>query len=105
MSTPPDGAPPKMQMYLFHQPFTTFPDEDPFIASNGGDEADIVYHEYTPGLSNRLRLGADRASPRGGTPARPMGAGSVHLHPAHLPLHESPVKDPRRPAARSVATQ
>ena len=48
MSTPPDGTPPVMQMYLFHQPNTG--NLDPFLASNGGDEADVVYHEYTHGL-------------------------------------------------------
>ena len=60
MATPPDGIPPTMQMYLFHEPGTAFPDEDPFIAGNGGDEADIVYHEYTHGLSNRLVVDAQR---------------------------------------------
>ncbi len=45
MSTPPDGTSPTMQMYLF---------QAPFLASNGGDDAGIVYHEYTHGLSNRL---------------------------------------------------
>ena len=34
-----------MQMYLFRGAFP---------ATNGGDAADIVYHEYTHGLSNRL---------------------------------------------------
>ncbi len=54
MATPPDGMSPLMQMYVFHQTGTLFPDEDPFIAANSGDEADIVYHEYGHGLSNRL---------------------------------------------------
>ncbi|HZV75967.1 MAG TPA: M36 family metallopeptidase [Conexibacter sp.] len=45
MSTPPDGQSPTMQMYLF---------DAPFPAVNGGDDASIVFHEYTHGLSNRL---------------------------------------------------
>ena len=45
MSTPPDGQPPRMQMFLF---------QSPFPAVNGGDDASVVYHEYTHGLSNRL---------------------------------------------------
>jgi subtilisin-like proprotein convertase family protein len=45
MSTPPDGQSPTMQMYLFNAPFP---------AVNGGDDASVVYHEYTHGLSNRL---------------------------------------------------
>ena len=54
MSTPPDGTPPTMQMYLQHLPGTSYPDGDPFPANNTGDEAITVYHEYTHGLSNRL---------------------------------------------------
>jgi hypothetical protein len=54
MNTPPDGQAPTMQMYLQHQPGTTYPGGDPFPANNTGDEAMTVYHEYTHGLSNRL---------------------------------------------------
>ena len=54
MTTPPDGAPPTMQMFLQHTPGTSYPDGDPFPANNVGDEAMSVYHEYTHGLSNRL---------------------------------------------------
>ena len=43
MTTPPDGFPPRMQMFLFTNP-----------ALDGADLADIVYHEYTHGLTNRL---------------------------------------------------
>jgi subtilisin-like proprotein convertase family protein len=45
MSTFPDGTSPRMQMYLFEG---VWPDV------NGGDDASVVYHEYTHGLSNRL---------------------------------------------------
>jgi extracellular elastinolytic metalloproteinase len=48
MFTPPNGQPPRMQMYLF----TNFGDPTPDV--NGGDDASVVYHEYTHGLSNRL---------------------------------------------------
>ena len=48
MATPPDGLSPTMQMYLFPDPADP---ADPFLPTNGGDEADIVYHEYTHGLS------------------------------------------------------
>jgi extracellular elastinolytic metalloproteinase len=53
-----------MQMYLFNDPATSdpvlggTPRADPFIQGNGGDEADVVYHEYTHGLSNRLVIDA-----------------------------------------------
>ncbi|HWI72890.1 MAG TPA: M36 family metallopeptidase, partial [Baekduia sp.] len=45
MSTLPEGTSPRMQMYLFRSPFP---------AVNGSDDAGVVLHEYTHGLSNRL---------------------------------------------------
>jgi hypothetical protein len=71
MSTPPDGTPPIMQMYLFHEPNTG--NLDPFLASNGGDEADVVYHEYTHGLSNRLVVDANGVSTLNGPQPGAMG--------------------------------
>lgn len=44
MSTPSDGSPPRMQMYVFNGPA---PDRD------GDLDHEIVLHEYTHGLSNR----------------------------------------------------
>jgi extracellular elastinolytic metalloproteinase len=55
MNTPPDGTAPRMQMYLFLN-------DDQVIAGNSGDEADIVYHEYGHGLSNRLVVDANGVS-------------------------------------------
>jgi hypothetical protein len=49
MSTPPDGQSPRMQMYLF-----TADNAGRVTAMNSGDDASVVYHEYTHGLSNRL---------------------------------------------------
>jgi subtilisin-like proprotein convertase family protein len=49
MTTLPDGDSPRMQMYLFKRLQGA-----PWPAVNGGDDATIVYHEYTHGLSNRL---------------------------------------------------
>jgi extracellular elastinolytic metalloproteinase len=66
MNTPPDGIPPIMQMYLF------LPDEL-FIAGNSGDESDVVYHEYTHGLSNRLVIDASGNSTLGDVQAGSMG--------------------------------
>ncbi|WP_436523419.1 M36 family metallopeptidase [Actinoplanes sp. HUAS TT8] len=51
MNTPPDGIPPVMQMYLLNPA----PDA---VAANTGDESDVVFHEYTHGLSNRLVVDA-----------------------------------------------
>jgi subtilisin-like proprotein convertase family protein len=49
MATFPDGTSPRMQMFLFRTTATL-----PWPAVNGDDDASIVYHEYTHGLSNRL---------------------------------------------------
>jgi extracellular elastinolytic metalloproteinase len=70
MSTPPDGQAPRMQMYLFPDPANP---ADPFLPTNGGDEADIVYHEYTHGLSNRLVVDALGNSTLGTIQAGAMG--------------------------------
>ncbi len=48
MDTPPDGTSPTMAMFLFRRP------SSPFRDVNGGDDAAVVYHEYTHGLSSRL---------------------------------------------------
>ena len=58
MFTPPDGQSPIMQMYLFTS-FTGNINTDPTPDGNGGDDAAVVYHEYTHGLSNRLITYAD----------------------------------------------
>ena len=66
MNTPPDGVPPRMQMYLFLQ-------DSLFIAGNSGDSSDVVFHEYTHGLSNRLVVDADGNSTLGDVQAGSMG--------------------------------
>lgn len=66
MNTPPDGTPPRMQMYLFLP-------SSRFLAGNSGDESDVVYHEYTHGLSNRLVVDADGLSTLGDIQAGAMG--------------------------------
>jgi len=63
MATLPDGQSPRMQMYLFGG---GFPDV------NGADDASVVYHEYTHGLSNRL---IDDANGLNENQGRAMGEG------------------------------
>ena len=82
MGTPPDGQPPRMQMYLFH--YAQNP-ADPFVASNGGDDADVVYHEYTHGLSNRLVVDADGQLDARRRPGRRDGRGLERLVRVRLP--------------------
>jgi extracellular elastinolytic metalloproteinase len=71
MSTPPDGNPPTMQMYLFHaaQGSSLVP------SANGGDDAEVVYHEYTHGLTNRLVLYPDGTSGLTTQQSNSMGEG------------------------------
>ena len=76
MATPPDGSSPRMQMYLFHDTTTDYfggPTADPFVPADGSNEADIVYHEYTHGLSNRLVVDALGNSTLGNIQAGAMG--------------------------------
>jgi extracellular elastinolytic metalloproteinase len=68
-ATPPDGFSPRMQMFLWHFPGSN----DAFIAADGSNEAGIVYHEYTHGLSNRLVVDADGFSTLGNVQAGSMG--------------------------------
>jgi extracellular elastinolytic metalloproteinase len=73
MTTPPDGTPPTMQMYLFRK-LNRF--GLPNVASaNGGDDAEVVYHEYTHGLSNRLVLYPGGNSGLDNQQANSMGEG------------------------------
>jgi extracellular elastinolytic metalloproteinase len=48
--TPPDGSKPVMQMYLFHKDALS----PGWPSAFGGNDASVVYHEYTHGLSSRL---------------------------------------------------
>lgn len=61
MATYPDmehpfGRSPRMQMFLF---LAGNDPADPTVDGNGGDEAAVVYHEYTHGLSSRLVADSD----------------------------------------------
>ena len=57
MTTFPDGTPPTMQMYLT----TKLPrfGLGRLPSANTGDDAEVVYHEYVHGLSNRLVIYPD----------------------------------------------
>jgi hypothetical protein len=70
MNTQQDGVPPRMQMYLFNDLNTASPD------GNGGDDASVMYHEYTHGLSNRLvSTGANNIPALNSFQSRSMGEG------------------------------
>jgi extracellular elastinolytic metalloproteinase len=72
MSTPPDGIPPTMQMYLWHFPNTP-PQFEPFIATSSSFDPSVEMHEYTHGLSNRLVVDAQGNSTLNSIQAGAMG--------------------------------
>ncbi len=69
MSTPRDGQPPRMQMYLMHG----MPPAGGDV--NSGDDASVIFHEYSHGLSNRLVLDNDGSPALGTKQSRAMGEG------------------------------
>jgi extracellular elastinolytic metalloproteinase len=68
MATPPDPQSPRMQMYLF-----AGEGDGGNIDLNGGDDASVVYHEYTHGLSSRLITFANGAAALGDAQSGAMG--------------------------------
>ena len=66
MYTPPDGDSPLMQLQLWNRDARN---------TNAGDDAAIVYHEYTHGLSNRLIVDAGDAGALNSPQAGAMGEG------------------------------
>lgn len=83
MATPPDGTPPRMQMYLW----------DFYADVNGSDEASIVYHEYAHGLSNRLVVNASGASNITTAQAAMMGEAISDFYALDLLVHEGDLVD------------
>lgn len=82
-ATPPDGVAARMQMYLYHQTH--------FV--NGSDAADVVYHEYTHGLSNRLVVNASGSSALVSRQAKMMGEGWSDFYALDLLAGEGSVPD------------
>jgi hypothetical protein len=77
METPRDGASPVMDLYLFRAS-TAFRDV------SGGDDAAVVYHEYTHGLSNRLITLPNGNGALGGQQPGAMGEGWSDWYAADL---------------------
>ncbi len=85
MYTPPDGSSPVMQMYLWRG--------SSFRAMNGGDDASILYHEYTHGLSNRLVRDAGGAGALNTAQAGAMGEGWSDWYAKDYLVSEFPALD------------
>ena len=75
MLTLADGQSPTMQMYLFTQFPAGKPPQNGVFETDGGDDASIVYHEYTHGLSNRLVGGPATQGTLGAQQSAAMGEG------------------------------
>jgi subtilisin-like proprotein convertase family protein len=84
--TPPDGIPPRMQMFLYTRRDV-----------NGSDIADTVYHEYAHGLSNRLVVNASGSSALTGFQSRMMGEGWSDFYAVDLLAHEGHMADTAAP--------
>jgi subtilisin-like proprotein convertase family protein len=80
--TPPDGNAPRMQMYL-----RTTRDV------NSSDQADVIYHEYGHGLSNRLVVNASGGSALSGFQSRMMGEAWSDFYSLDLLVHEGHIAD------------
>jgi hypothetical protein len=86
MDTPPDGTSPTMAMFLF------FNGGD-FRDANGGDDADVVYHEYTHGLSGRLVTDAGGEEALNSGQAAAMGEGWSDFYAEDFLVDEFPSND------------
>ena len=94
-ATPPDGQAPTMQMYLWHVPGAS-PAQDPFIPTMGSDEADIVYHEYTHGLSHRLVTDADNNPALDSVQGGSMGEAWSDWYALDYLVNQGRIKDTRK---------
>ena len=89
MLTPPDGTSPVMQMYLWAA--------RRFRAVNSGDDASILYHEYTHGLSNRLVTDAAGVGALNSPQAGAMGEGWSDWYAKDFIVDQFPALDTATP--------
>jgi PKD repeat protein len=93
MFTPPSGSP-TMQLYLFYFDGGN----SPFRDVNGGDDAAIVYHEYTHGLSDRLvTRAANSLIALGSAQGGAMGEGWSDWYAKDFLVDEFPAEDTPAP--------
>lgn len=101
MSTPPDGIPPTMQMYLFHAPGATAK-EDPVIPTSSSFDPGIIYHEYTHGLSNRLVVDAAGNSTLNSVQAGAMGEAWSDYYAMDFLVHSKLYKDSKKKSGELI---
>jgi hypothetical protein len=88
MVTRADGESPRMQMYLWANG-----PRAPFRDINGGDDAAVLYHEYTHGLSSRLVTNGDGTQALNTPHAGAMGEGWSDWYAEDLLVRENLVTD------------
>jgi len=88
MLTPADGQAPRMQMYLFSRPTGS-----PLRDINGGDDAAVLYHEYTHGLSSRLVTNDDGTQALNSPHSGAMGEAWSDWYAQDLLVREGRVTD------------
>ena len=97
MSTPPDGQAPLMGMFLFGQSLD-------FREVNGGDDAAVVYHEYTHGLSSRLVTNASGEQALDEEQAGSMGEGWSDWYAKDFLVDQFPADDTSAPGEVDMGT-
>jgi subtilisin-like proprotein convertase family protein len=80
--TPRNGIPPRMQMFLFTG-----------RNANGGDVADIIFHEIGHGLSNRLIVNASGSGALNGLQPSMMGEGWSDFYALDFLVHQGLIAD------------
>jgi extracellular elastinolytic metalloproteinase len=95
MSTPPNGVPPTMQMYLWHFPGATDADE-PILPTSSAFDASVELHEYTHGLSGRLVVDATGTSTLNSIQANSMGEAWSDYYALDYLVTHGFVKDTRK---------
>ena len=91
MSTPPEGQSPTMRMFLFSNP-----------DRSGGEDATVVYHEYTHGLSNRLITRPDGEGALDAHQAASMGEGWSDWYALDKLVADTPALDTGAPGEVTV---
>jgi hypothetical protein len=99
MSTPPDGTPPTMQMYLFAPESA----DDQTLPSSSSNDASILYHEYVHGLSNRLVVDATGNSTLNSIQAGAMGEAWSDFYAMDYLVAHGLEKDTTKPGEIRVA--
>ena len=96
MYTPPEGRSPRMELRMFGS--------TRFRAMNAADDASVVYHEYTHGLSNRLVTDAGGRGALNSPQAGAMGEGWSDYYAKDFIVEQFPGLDTATPGEVDMGT-